>query len=368
MKVPTVFILVLGVLYTFSGNSYSTPLSVTGQSGVVKYNKAKSFDGYNFYTNNKTYAYLMDMTGRIVHRWKFSNAKHECWHYARLLDNGDILGVRYAQFFAKFDKNSKLIWETAIAANHDIELLPDGTFLVPAYELPVKYDNRTIRFDSIVHISKDGQKLSAWSTYENLKELQKFHLPLYLDPNQNRDINLYPFYHLNSIQILPDTALGLKNKNFQKGNWLICLRDVDLILILDKDTHKVVWSWGPGELDRPHMPRMLNNGNILVYDNGMHRTYSRLVVVNPVSRKIVWEYKASPPENFHSKIEGSSQLLANGNFLICEATNGRAFEITPGGEIVWEFLNPEVGKNGRRMTIYRMLRIPKEEVSSWLGR
>ena len=113
---------------------------------------------------------------------------------------------------------------------------------------------------------------------------------------------------------------------------------------------------------------MLGDGNILVYDNGMHRAYSRLVIVNPESRKIVWEYKASPPESFHSKYQGSSQLLANGNFLICESMNGRVFEITPKGEIVWEFLNPERNKNGRRIPIYRMLRVPKEEVSSWLGR
>src|SRR5208282_2081691 len=88
------------------------------------------------------------------------------WHYARLLDHGDMVGVCFARLFAKFDKDSKLIWKIPIAANHDIELLPDGTFLVPAYELPVKYNNRMIRFDSIVHISKDGQKLGAWSTYE----------------------------------------------------------------------------------------------------------------------------------------------------------------------------------------------------------
>ena len=380
MRILTIFILALGSFYILSGNSYSIPLPFSGESGVVKYNKTKSFDGYNFYQNNRGYAYLMDMNGHLIYRWKFPNSD-ENWGYARLLDNGDIIKICCDRYLAKFDKNSKLIWKIPLAVNHDIEVLPDGSFLAPVFESPVEYNNREVIFDSIVHISKDGQKLGTWSTYEHLKELQKFHPPSDLDKKPAGNIakgldldeyyhlsfiHMYQYYHLNSIQILPDTPLGLKNKIFQKGNCLICLRNVDLMLILDKDTHQVVWSWGSGELDRPHTPRMLDNGNILVFDNGLHRTYSRLVIVNPVSRKIVWEYKASPPEKFYSRTQGSGQLLANGNFLICETKNGRAFEITPGGEIVWEFLNPELNMDGSRATIYRMLRISKKEVSGWL--
>jgi ribosomal protein L15E len=33
------------------------------------------------------------------------------------------------------------------------------------------------------------------------------------------------------------------------------------------------------------------------------------------------------------------------------------FEITPDEQIVWEFFNPDRGKDGKRATIYRMTRI-----------
>jgi len=36
---------------------------------------------------------------------------------------------------------------------------------------------------------------------------------------------------------------------------------------------------------------------------------------------------------------GKHQALPNGNMLITESDNGRAFEIDESGEIVWEFVN-----------------------------
>jgi len=166
----------------------------------------------------------------------------------------------------------------------------------------------------------------------------------------------YDYYHLNTIEVLPKTALGMRDARFQQGNLLICLRNANLILILNKDTKKVVWHWGPRMLDWPHMPTLLENGNILVYDNGAHRSYSRIVELNPMSESIEWEYRARPPEIFYSQIMGSNQRLPNGNTLICESLNGRAFEVTRDKEIVWEFYNPEI-KKGKRRRIYTMMRI-----------
>lgn len=380
------YLIIISFLFIFSKICYSNSfeelkslpyLSWTsyevenGQSGVIKYDKEKSFYGYNLYTDDVTNAYLMDMTGRVIHIWRFPPQKG-LWEYVRLLNRGDIIALCVGKYLVKLDRNSKVIWERKMGANHDIEVLEDGTFLVPAYKPPVLYNGRRVIFDAIFHVSKDGNILSEWWTYKYLNKLQKLHLPSALDKKENTKFKakkdtsaIYGYYHLNTIQTLPDTPLGKKDKRFQKGNWLICLRNEDLICILDKNTKKILWSWGPGELDWPHTPTMLDNGNILIFDNRKHGLYSRVIEINPISGKILWQYKANPPEKFFSEFRGSNQRLPNGNTLITESENGRVFEVTANGEIVWEFINPEVN-DGKRRQIYRMLRVRKEKIESWL--
>jgi hypothetical protein len=41
---------------------------------------------------------------------------------------------------------------------------------------------------------------------------------------------------------------------------------------------------------------------------------------------------------------GIAQRLTNGNTLITESSFGRFFEVTSQGEIVWEYVNPYLGK------------------------
>jgi hypothetical protein len=340
------------------------------QKGVTRFNKAKAYDGYNLYADGLGYAYMMDMKGKILHHWKFPPGADEViggWEHFRLLENGDVIGVAVNHAAARIDKDSKLIWSTRAYTGHDIALLKDGSFLVPSKRAR-RYKNHRVVFDTIVHLSKDGNPLDTWSTFANLEDLHKEHLPSLLDEElPTYDDIGQEYYHLNTIEVLPNSALGQKDKRFQEGNWLLCFRNVDLIVILDKDTRKVVWSWGPGQVDGPHMPTLLDNGQLLIFDNGRRRKYSRLIMLDPLTKKIVWEYKAKAPETFFTENRGSSQLLPNGNFFICESDNGRAFEITPQGKIVWEFFNP-ILKEGKRKTIYRMIRIPKKSVSSWYQR
>jgi hypothetical protein len=42
-------------------------------------------------------------------------------------------------------------------------------------------------------------------------------------------------------------------------------------------------------------------------------------------------------------VRSAQERLPNGNTLVTESDGGRLFELTPGGEIVWEYINPERG-------------------------
>jgi hypothetical protein len=136
---------------------------------------------------------------------------------------------------------------------------------------------------------------------------------------------------------------------------------------MDRATMRIVWAWGEGELEWPHYPVMLASGNILVYDNGVFREYSRIIEVNPLTEEIEWEYRADPPESFYSETRGAAQRLPNGNTLICDSTDGRVFEVTPDGTTVWEWLNPAT-EDGHRVQVVRMYRLAPEEVEPLLAR
>ena len=114
---------------------------------------------------------------------------------------------------------------------------------------------------------------------------------------------------------------------------------------------------------------MLENGHILVFDNGTRRGSSRLLEIDPTNGDVVWKFEGTPPESFFSAWRGSSQRLPNGNTLICESERGRVFEVTHDGTLVWEFWNPEVAgtrEKGKRRGIYRFMRLPPARVEALL--
>lgn len=164
-------------------------------------------------------------------------------------------------------------------------------------------------------------------------------------------------YHPNGIRVL-DREVGAG----KPGHLLVCLRDLNLVAIVDPDREAVVWRWGTRELDLPHHPTVLGNGNILVFDNGFVRKWSRVIEIDPATGQIVWEYRGEPRESFFSDVRGSSQALPNGNVLITESTRGHVFEVTQTGEIVWEFWNPDRADDGVRRQIYRMQRFALEQL------
>jgi hypothetical protein len=112
---------------------------------------------------------------------------------------------------------------------------------------------------------------------------------------------------------------------------------------------------------------MLPEGRILVFDNGVERKWSRVLEVDPQTLTIEWQYTADPPAGFYTFEKGSAQRLPNGNTLISEGNDGRVFEVTQTGNIVWEWLNPETGKR-RRVQIYRMERLSAELVERLTGK
>ncbi len=337
-------------------------------SGVTIKKLDKCDHSYTLYSSRQTeVAHLIDITGREVHRWSYKQG--QTWHYAEMLPNGHLVAIikevegKFPGMIIELDWESNLVWKADVPAHHDFERLPNGNTIVLCreYVKNPKIREGTIKSDWLVELTPDNKRVWEWHIDRHIEEIARL-VPVKL-PRPERD-----WAHTNTVESLPDTPLGRKDPRFRAGNILFSARNIDTIGVIDKKTKKVVWAWGPGVLDRQHMPTMLPNGHILVYDNGMHRGYTRIVEMDPATGKIVWQYRADPPESFFSPTRGSNQRLPNGNTFIAESDSGRLFEVTPSGEIVWEFLNPDRwGKKNRRQPLYRAIRYPSELVLKLLA-
>ena len=87
------------------------------------------------------------------------------------------------------------------------------------------------------------------------------------------------------------------------------------------------------------MPRLLDNGNILVYDNGATRpgdSYTRAVEyqIDPdnMTVKKIWTYDL----NNVARTMGSVHLYDDNSIQIGHGSKGKIYEVTREGEILFE--------------------------------
>jgi hypothetical protein len=348
------------------------------KTGVVHHNPKLTYPGMNLYVSSGLpQAYLIDMDGNIVHTWTADIKDGDSWIHAELCENGDLLIVADDQMLIYLDRGSKVRWKKLLKAHHDVSVDINGNIFALGREdrlifykgIPVP-----ILSDYIFVLSKAGtiQKkvhiyelmkeyirlpnrriaaIYAWFVkYDNIKRIFKRRA----NGNNICKNELCDITHLNSIEIMDRNVDGFCRPN----DWLISMREQDIIALVDPVEMKVLWQWGPGQVSKQHHPTLLDNCNLLVFDNGSERGYSRIVEVDPLTKKIVWQYQQYPKEGFFSEKRGSCQRLPNGNTFIAESDKGRVFEITSEGEIVWDFYNPNIRADDRtRGAVYRMRRI-----------
>lgn len=335
--------------------------------GIAHRNPDRSWDGINLYTNRETEAYLMDMDGHRLHTWQLPPESSHCGYF-ELLERGEIVALCRERWLVRVDRDSNLVWKAEIPVHHDFYIFDDGDIAVLIKEEWRQYKGRLVQFGGLVWLTSEGELRDTWLAFEYLEELMPFHpisrleRPAASAQPDGKNQRSFDYYHWNTLEILPDTPLGRADARFREGNFLLCPRNVNTIVILDQESMLPVWSWGGDHLSMPHMPTMLPNGNILIFDNGVRNRRSRILEIEPPSGEIVWKYPQEDYRAFFSFSRGSNQRLPNGNTLICASDRGHAFEITPDGERVWEFWNPERQK-GKRKAIYRLMRMSKAEVA-----
>lgn len=325
------------------------------QYGTIFYEPAKTYNGYTLFAPlGCKGTWLIDMQGRVVHHWTMPE-RPGC--YGRLLPNGHLIYAcrgdsaerekagapklsGYGGLIREVDWDNNLIWEYKEPfLHHDFCRMENGNTMVLRYvevphEIMVKVkggvseteDSGKMWCASFNEVTPEGKVVWRWLSYEHLNPIENSICPV---------CSRREWTHANTCVVLPD------------GDIFTSFRNLNTICIIDKKTGDIKWKWGRGvrELAHQHDPYLLPNGNILIFDNGIHRadvevTFSRVIELNPKTKTIEWEYKAPVMTDFFSPACSGAQRLPNGNTLICSTMQARIFEVTAKGEIVWEYICP----------------------------
>jgi len=351
--------------------------TATGIGGVTIHDRTRAGRGYNFFTSgHRPGALLMDMDGNTLHEWgcEFLDAFPECedivsdertqhWRRGYLYENGDVLGIFEGIGLVKLDKDSNIVWAYDGGAHHDLEVMDDGRIFIltrEAHRVPRVDRNSVVLEDFITILNSDGEELDRISILSAFWDSNYDRALLALKMRRSSDIT-----HTNTLEVL-DGSLADRLPAFRKGNVLISFRKLHAIAVVDIAARKVVWLMA-GPWIGQHQPTVLPNDHILVFDNGGRTDISRVIEFDPVTQEEIWRYGGSYEDEFYTKSCGTSALLPNGNILITESDNGRAFEVTRGGEIVWEYRNPaRAGSRSQLIaTILDMVRLPESFPVEW---
>ena len=339
----------------------------TSPQPVTIYDPLKAYDGYTLFApHDGETVWLVDIKGRFVHRWEMQYHPGE---YGKLLPDGNLLYAGkimtgpltnfggFGGMLLEADWDGNIVWKYEDPyQHHDFCRMNNGNTMVLRWVkvpddiaakvkggIPGTEREGVMWTDSFQEVTPAGEVVWEWLAYEHLDPKVDVICPL---------CSRGEWTHGNSCFVMPNEDI------------LTTFRMTDTIAIVDKSNGDIKWRWGVGELAHPHDPTLLDNRNILVFDNGSHRklslmNYSRVVEVSPDTGKIEWEYRDELAASFFSFFISGCQRLPNTNTLICEGQTGRIFEVTTDGEIVWEFVNPfyypspRFGRNNHVFRAYR---------------
>ena len=177
-----------------------------------------------------------------------------------------------------------------------------------------------------------------------------------------------PYVNVPPVDFDHPNALALD----RDGNYIVSFRNLAEVTKINAHTGAIMWRLGgkhnqftfindPSHgFSAQHFVRVLENGNLLLFDNGTSNTpqESRAVEYRldlaSMTATMVWEYRHSPP--LYNPYVGSVQRLRNGNTAIGYGFQSRVVEVNTSNQPVWD-AQLLMGTDHRPTFFYRAIRI-----------
>ncbi len=288
-------------------------------------------------------ALLLAPDGSVAHEWQTQGGMTN-WTY--LLADGSLfrnercatpegVALTVSGQMSTYAADSSLLWRHVDPwQHHDARRLKDGVVYsafadwgpdskakIPGGVQGSETDGGPFG-EVIRHVNENGETIWEWSFHSLGFETHPLH------HNSNR----WSYGHTNTVCPV------------ENGCYLVSSKNLNLLFIVDPKSNQVTWEYQNDALGGQHDAQMLENGNILVFANGLYGSdlsHSEIWEIDRQSCDVVWRYAAKDDfTSFYSPHMGGAQRLPSGNTLICEGSKGCLFEVTPDGDIVREFVSP----------------------------
>jgi outer membrane protein assembly factor BamB len=299
----------------------------------------------------ETEVYLVDMDGELVHSWEYGTAGE---NFAWLEPDG-TLWMRTGTAARPGDKTSdpkiiqmnqegEVLWEASYENfHHDFAVLPSGNVILIAWEKLTEenadfFSGNIEWTDKLVELDANTlEEVWSWSAQEEL------------------DFSTMSTFGKES-EVLHTNAVEYLNENPFTGEpaLLISSKIQSTIHMIEYPSGEVLWEFSEN-LEGQHDPTFLENGNILIFNNG--KKSSEVLEVDPLTNEVVWSYDAV---GFASKFISGAQRLENGNTFITEGDDGHLFEVNSEGDVLWDMTPFTEGG-----TIFRAYKYSEYEIP-WL--
>lgn len=287
---------------------------------------------------------LFDPAGRLLHRWPVDYARFDpgglspnnvaLYGFEVFADGAMVVNFGTGNALAKIDPCGNPVWVNLGRYHHAVGRSFDGSIWAWKTSTDRPFDQLLVQIDS-----GDGKILREISLIEDViragDQMGIFGIL--------RDDQPYPSgfrhdpFHANDIEVLgPDIADAFPA--FAAGDLMISLRTPNLVAVLDPETLKAKW-WQHGPWHRQHDPDFQPDGTITVFDNRLDLGDSQIIRLDPQSGKWSIAFRGSREIPFYTRMRGQHEVLGNGNLLLTNANSGNVLEVTPDGDLVWDYQN-----------------------------
>ncbi len=353
--------------------------------GVKVHDRAKAFDGYTLLaTGAGAKAVLIDNEGHVLHSWQkpyhdlhdeSAGRRHpvpeSSIHFrdVQALPGGELVALYegvgdtpWGYGIVKLDKNSNVLWKNLGNFHHKFDFTPGGGIVALRHHIATEPFEDTLMpvpymDDEVVWLDARGREQKKLSILAALR-YSPYHQLTTRWSEQFFGRSDGDYMHPNDVEYIDEReakALGFA----QQGDVLVSLRAMNLLVLIAPRSESVRWA-KRGSWVMQHDPDVLENGNILMFDNlgDLASGGSRVIEFDPRTDATLWEFKSREGLLFHSYIRSAVQSLPNGNVLISESDNARVLEVTRDKEIVWDYFVKE-RRDGRFPILSDATKYPK---------